>query len=86
MLLMSSALAFRGDNARNILWSDLFSADVPMDDIGLGVHVKVSTMVSPHLDCLQLTFCCRLLRFSLTMQNTIRRGVLMRQALSVTAL
>jgi hypothetical protein len=41
MLLLSSTLAFRGDSARNVLWSDLFSTDIPMDDISLSAHVKV---------------------------------------------
>jgi Centromere DNA-binding protein complex CBF3 subunit, domain 2 len=42
MLLMSSTFAFRGDSARNIQWSDLFSTNVPMDDISLGAQVVVS--------------------------------------------
>lgn len=48
MLLGSSVLAYHEDNAHNILWSDLFVADVPMDDIGLGVHVKVNAMFSSY--------------------------------------
>jgi hypothetical protein len=42
MLLMLSTLAFRGDSAQNIQWSDLFSTNVPMDDISLGAQVPVS--------------------------------------------
>jgi len=42
MLLLSAATAFRGDSARRLLWSDMFVASVPMDDLGLGTVVPVS--------------------------------------------
>jgi hypothetical protein len=42
MLLLSAATAFRGDSARQLLFSDLFCARVPVDDLGLGTTVPVS--------------------------------------------
>ena len=41
MLLLSTSLVFRGDNTRSALMSDLFSNNVPMNDISLGTCVKV---------------------------------------------
>lgn len=41
MLLLSSAIAFRGDSSRALVWSDLFLSDVPMNDISLGTRIKV---------------------------------------------
>jgi hypothetical protein len=84
MLLMSSTLAFRGDSARNVLWSDLFSNDVPMDDIDLGAHVKVSPTFFILLPKL-IVLCCRLLSSSRTMQSITRRDEQMSRALSGTA-
>ena len=43
MVLISSCMAFRGDNTRNILWSDLFLRDIPLVDIGLDYMAPVST-------------------------------------------
>jgi hypothetical protein len=34
MLLVSTATAFRGDNVRSLLLSDLFARDIPMVEIG----------------------------------------------------
>jgi hypothetical protein len=41
MLLISTSSAFRGNNIRSLLLSDLAVRDVPMLDIGLGVKVMV---------------------------------------------
>jgi hypothetical protein len=41
MLLLASQTAFRGESARILLWSDLFQAMVPMDDIALGTKAPV---------------------------------------------
>jgi hypothetical protein len=41
MLLLASQTAFRGESARILLWSDLFQAMVPMDDITLGTKAPV---------------------------------------------
>lgn len=41
MLLLSTCTAFRGDNVRSLLWSDLFPRDVPMPDIGLDKFIMV---------------------------------------------
>jgi hypothetical protein len=40
MLLLSTTMAFRGDSERALLWSDLFSVDVPMNDISVGTRTK----------------------------------------------
>ncbi|KAJ7601852.1 hypothetical protein DFH06DRAFT_1399914 [Mycena polygramma] len=42
MLLTSSSLAFRGDSSRSLLWSDMFSYDVPMHAKGRGTKLRVS--------------------------------------------
>ena len=44
MLLLSTTMTFRGDSERALLWSDLFSVDVPMNDIGIGTCVKVGSL------------------------------------------
>jgi hypothetical protein len=41
MLLISSSSAFRGNNVRSLLLSDLAVHDVPMLDIGPGVKAMV---------------------------------------------
>lgn len=41
MLLLSAALAFRGNSARMVLWSDLFTRNVPMPELGVGRTVQV---------------------------------------------
>ena len=41
-LLLSSALAFRGESSRILLWSDLFMKMIPMPDVGEDVFVPVS--------------------------------------------
>jgi hypothetical protein len=46
MLLISSSSAFRGNNVRSLLLSDLAVHDVPMLDIGLGVKVMVCIVQS----------------------------------------
>lgn len=42
MLLLSSCMAFRGDNIRNVLWSDMFLRDIPLVDVGLDFVAPVS--------------------------------------------
>jgi hypothetical protein len=42
MLLTSCSVAFRGDNTRSLLLSDLFMTDVMMNAKGLGETVPVS--------------------------------------------
>ncbi|KAJ7603023.1 hypothetical protein DFH06DRAFT_1394901 [Mycena polygramma] len=42
MLLTSSSLAFRGDSSRSLLWSDMFSYDIPMHAKGRGTKLRVS--------------------------------------------
>jgi hypothetical protein len=42
MLLLSTSMAFRGDNTRNILWSDIFLRDIPLVEVGLDFKVPVS--------------------------------------------
>jgi hypothetical protein len=42
MLLTSCSVAFRGDNTRSLLLSDLFMTDVMMNSKGLGETVPVS--------------------------------------------
>jgi hypothetical protein len=48
-LLLSSQTAFRGDSAWSLLWSDLFLAKLPMNDIAPGnvVSVGVSHFTVP---------------------------------------
>ncbi|KAF5367837.1 hypothetical protein D9615_010577 [Tricholomella constricta] len=46
MLLVSSSIAFRGDSSRDLLWSDLFFVDVPMNDIHLGAEVKALVILA----------------------------------------
>ncbi|PBK65749.1 hypothetical protein ARMSODRAFT_978191 [Armillaria solidipes] len=41
MLLLSTCTAFRGDNIRSLLWSDLFPRNVPMPDIGLDKFIII---------------------------------------------
>lgn len=41
MLLIATATAYRGDNTRRLLLSDLYIRDIPMVDIGPGVKVMV---------------------------------------------
>lgn len=43
MLLLSLTTAFRGESSRNLLLSDLFMMQVPMNEIGLGITVPVSS-------------------------------------------
>jgi hypothetical protein len=49
MLLLYRMIAFRGDNLRNLLWSDLFSTNIPMDEISLGTEVKVCGPACMHI-------------------------------------
>ncbi len=42
MLLLGACTCFRGDNTRSLLWSDLFSRDVPVPEIGLDANLTVS--------------------------------------------
>ena len=56
MMLLSTTIVFRGDSSRALLWSDLFLADVPMNDIGLGTCVKVRPPLLLSL-FLNLTIC-----------------------------
>ncbi|KAF8078428.1 hypothetical protein FPV67DRAFT_54136 [Lyophyllum atratum] len=46
MILISTATAYRGDNIRRLLLSDLSARDVPMVDIGLGVKVMALVLTS----------------------------------------
>lgn len=41
MLLTSSSVAFRGDNSRQLLMSDLFSCDIPINAKELGTKLRV---------------------------------------------
>ncbi|KAF5377311.1 hypothetical protein D9615_006350 [Tricholomella constricta] len=46
MILISAATAFRGDNVRRLLLSDLYSRDVPMVEIGLNAKVMALVLMS----------------------------------------
>jgi hypothetical protein len=48
MLLISSSSAFRGNNIRALLLSDLAVRDLPMLDLGVGVKVMVCFPFPPH--------------------------------------
>jgi hypothetical protein len=41
MLLLSTAMAFRGDNVREITWSDILIREIPLVDIGLDYKAMV---------------------------------------------
>ena len=45
MLLLSTCTAFRGDNIRSLLWSDLFLRNVPMPALGLDRTTTVSLLL-----------------------------------------
>ncbi len=45
MILLSSSIAFRGDSARSLLWSDLELRNIPMINIGLDAKVPASNLV-----------------------------------------
>ena len=44
MLLFSSTTAFRGDSSRQLLWSDLFMANIPLPAVGLDAKIMVSSI------------------------------------------
>lgn len=75
MFLLSAATAFRGDSARMVLLSDLFTKEIPMPDLGLGSKVTVSnTYYCVYFDGLMfLPF--RYLLYSQIMPSTIRTVV-----------
>lgn len=56
MLLLSTQTAFRGDNLRGILLSDLGNRDVPIVDLGPGRNIWVRVLI----------YCCFDDIFSLT--------------------
>jgi hypothetical protein len=58
MLLLSAATAFRGDSVRRLLWSDLFMASVPIDELGLGtvVQVRAQLLLLSRMVCLKIQF------------------------------
>ena len=86
MLLLSAATAFRGDSARRLLWSDMFVALVPIDDLGLGTVVPVRPFcIHCHME--PSSFCSfypRRLGCSLMAPNTISKVELMSMVHSVT--
>jgi hypothetical protein len=41
MLLLSTSIAFRGESARILQWSDLFMSEIPMDEVKDGYRVPV---------------------------------------------
>ncbi len=41
MLLLTTSMAFRGDNVREITWSDILVRQVPLVDVGLDVKAAV---------------------------------------------
>jgi len=41
MVLLSTNIAFRGDSTRCLLWSDLFTLNLPMEMIGPEVELPV---------------------------------------------
>lgn len=41
MLLVSTCTAFRGDNIRSLLWSDLFAREIPVPELGLDKSIMV---------------------------------------------
>lgn len=46
MLLLSTCTAFRGDNIRSLLWSDLFSREVPVPEMHLDAVITVRSLTS----------------------------------------
>lgn len=47
MVLWSAATAFRGNSARILLWSDLYTSKVPMHELGMGRTVPVRLTIYP---------------------------------------
>lgn len=56
MLLISATTAYRGDNTRRLLLSDITIRDVPMVDIGLDAKAMVSTLFVSFISCSMLIF------------------------------
>ncbi|KAK7048472.1 hypothetical protein R3P38DRAFT_2687704 [Favolaschia claudopus] len=46
MMLTSSSTAFRGDNSRLLLWSDMYCYDVPMHAKGHGTKLRALTLIA----------------------------------------
>ncbi|KAK7024129.1 hypothetical protein R3P38DRAFT_3270510 [Favolaschia claudopus] len=46
MVLTSSSTAFRGDNSRTLLWSDMYCYDVPMHAKGHGTKLRALTLIA----------------------------------------
>ncbi|KAK7043502.1 hypothetical protein R3P38DRAFT_3259576 [Favolaschia claudopus] len=46
MVLTSSSTAFRGDNSRLLLWSDMYCYDVPMHAKGHGTKLRALTLIA----------------------------------------
>ena len=44
--LASTVLTLHGDSSRNLLWSDMYPTEIPMNDIALGAKVKVCLFVA----------------------------------------
>lgn len=64
MLLTSAVTAFRGDSSRGLLWSDLFTKEVPMHAIRRGhkeIVSNMNTITCTTYQCLRVAGPCVLL-------------------------